>query len=144
MEQRLVYRIEDAEGLGPFQKAEARDAIDAWNYNFDVESYPDPRHDEGFDFDAVSERIVGEEWAARIGCCSPEQLQHWFDEDQCKALADLDFLFVTYQVAPDFLVPGEFQAVFDRNHAEAVSRLAACALWATGTQLGLHRETADA
>jgi hypothetical protein len=134
MQTRLVYRIEDADGLGPFQSEAARDAIDAWNYNFDVDNYPDPRHDEGFDFDALFDRVDEEKWSARVGCCSPEQLQHWFDEEQCQALAALGYSFVTYQVDPDYLVSGEFQAVFDRNHAETAARLAACALWAKDTQ----------
>jgi hypothetical protein len=134
MQARTVYRIEDGRGLGPFQSEEARNAIRADRYNEDRINYPTPANDPGFDQEQLWEFVdrYGDDELMplpSVGCCSVEQLRHWFDAGSCKALAALGYFLSIFKVEPDNIVEGAFQVAFDRNHSSLVEQLPACALW---------------
>lgn len=143
MEQKLIYRIEDAEGWGPFQGLPAwgsgPELIDWDTYNENPWDYPSPANDPGLGDERLmpvykAVRDGDDLWA--VGCCSPEQLQHWFDERVCRILAEHGYYFATYLAPTDKIVEGEFQALFNRAYAECVERGPASSLWPQGTSIG--------
>lgn len=133
MATRLVYRMEDESGYGPFTTTPP--GVDWQRYNRDVRQFPSPANDPLLKDIPWWSRTRG--WADRIGCCSCDQLKHWFGFAVCETLANYGFSFVTYRVPDEFLIAGELQVVFDRHHAERISRASPVSLWQEGTQLSL-------
>ena len=129
----LLYRIEDAKGYGPFQGSPAwgygPDQIDWDRYNEDTDNFPSPRNDPGFDQPTLW-RMMGDGHIWETGCCSVDQLRHWFDERTAAILARYGYFYTIWRARAEKAVEGAFQAVFDRRCADCLERLPADRLYA--------------
>lgn len=130
-EPRLIHRIEDESGVGPFQNLDVAYAADLYVYNGDP-AYPSPALDAGLGNDTIRKALVaahGPDGLA-IGCASADQLRYWFDADRCRTLADLGFYYTVWSCPPERCLEGAHQVVFDRTDADCIQRDPACQLWA--------------
>lgn len=129
MEPRLIYRIEDENGMGPFQDPYAQRHL--WHYNGN-HSYPSPADDPDLGDrrirDALKPKGVRFEDMV-VGCSSLDRLRYWFDADLCRLFDRLGFSFTIWRCPPDHCIEGRFQTIFDRAGSECIKRDPAVALW---------------
>lgn len=153
MQTRLVYRMEDADGVGAFQ-ALPEEEMDTFN---DLHPFTAGK---SWNADDPAKRLNQAEYEAKFptpfndpilkdhflptgpftmreeedlnycGCCSKEQLAEWFPPETTDLLDRYGVQFTVWRVPDDRVLDGATQALFDRDAAHCIERHPASALHA--------------
>lgn len=112
-----VFRIEDAEGVGPYQgnPPGSLPLID--------EHVDDPHKPAPYD-DGLGDYPPGKWRDVRFGFTSLEQMQAWFaTEEERRELANAGYRVAVYEAHPDRHMLGGHQCIFDLTRAEKVETI---------------------
>jgi len=108
-----VFRIEDCNGVGPYQNKNVR--MTQW-----------ATHDHN-NSPATPHESLWAEWTRgatyRYGFISVQHLLHWFNIDELLTLNNLGFKVAIYECDSDRIVATAHQAVFDAHKANRLGKL---------------------
>lgn len=104
----IVYRVENAVGVGPYASG---DACDIWDYAYiDSDRHPGPGGRDLFEFPLT----------AVFGFTSKAQLRKWFHASERRAAEKLGLLVYVYKCDKRDVFRGRQQCAFSREHAACI------------------------
>lgn len=114
MDRTVVFRVEDAEGYGPYRGA-SMELLDA--HNGDPKNHPTRWNDKGLKHRSDTFWPDG---AVRFGFQSMRRMCEWFTPEELNALFEMGFRIAIYKMPQDAAAHGDKQTIFKCAEAERV------------------------